>query len=269
MLYCGNPFQWMCTVLFCVRLLSCVYNIYLRYVFFFCLRSFENIWPLQKDEKKKVLWLNSDSVAVFPLHISEPCQINESFHSHCDSTHSGFATLPQDSLHLGISVISNLRHHLRVLLQCVGISLHTHARAHTCAHTHTCCQCKKVQLTKRIHFPDIMNPYWNIVDVYTYVHMYVSVLGVSMCHHVLCLSDALACVLPGFLWSVGSRPGGVTASFPQPVCRELMPCPSKTSTLSTTNDSQPPPQQKHHSNHLRVPGGFAAWQLQFESVALL
>lgn len=145
----------------------------------------------------------------------------------------------------------------------------THTHVHTHVRTHTCCQCKKVQLTKRIHFPDIMNPYWNIVDVYTYVHMYVSVLGVSMCHHVLCLSDALACVLPGFLWSVGSRPGGVTASFPQPVCRELMPCPSKTSTLSTTNDSQPPPQQKHHSNHLRVPGGFAAWQLQFESVALL
>lgn len=158
----------------------------------------------------------------------------------------------------------------------------THTR--TCAHIRTCCQCKMkwigqvklrknhsllldwlVQLTKRIHFPDIVNPYRNIVYVYTYV----SVLGVSMCHHVLCSSDAPACGLPGFSWSVCSRPGGATASFPQPVCRALMPCPSKTSTLSTTNDSQPPPQQKHHSNHLRVPGGFAAWQLQFESVAFL
>ncbi len=52
-------------------------------------------------------------------------------------------------------------------------------------------------------------------------------------------------VLPGFLWRVCSHPGGATASFPRPVCRASMPCPNKTSTLSSTNHSQhPPPQQQ-------------------------
>lgn len=46
------------------------------------------------------------------------------------------------------------------------------------------------------------------------------------------------CVLPGFLWSVCSRPGGETASFPQSVYRALMPCPDKTSTLCTINHSR-------------------------------
>lgn len=46
-----------------------------------------------------------------------------------------------------------------------------------------------------------------------------------------------ACVLPGFVWSVCSRPGGVSSSFPRSACHVSMPFPVKTSTFCAIGHS--------------------------------
>lgn len=84
-----------------------------------------------------------------------------------------------------------------LMLQCVGI--YTHRHTHTKGYDednmtgeieegcHSLHMDSLIQVIKRECSPDILYPYRKTV----YISAHVSILGISMCHHVLCLSDVL------------------------------------------------------------------------------